>query len=75
MLRVFLSGTGDLGKLAQEDKPDVPFLSRNVSPIKWRESIKDSLSSTSGAQKSSLSFIICESDKWNQKLMIKYKPI
>ena len=44
----------------KEDKQDVPVLSKNVTPIKWLESFKDTLSRTFGVRKAPLSYVIRE---------------
>ena len=46
--------------LVEEHKPDVPTLTKNITPIKWLESFKDCLSSTFGVLKAPLSYIIRE---------------
>ena len=58
VLRGFYQEWEALCSLAKEDKPDVPVLSKNVTPIKWLESFKDTLSRTFGVRKAPLSYVI-----------------
>lgn len=46
-----------LKKQAKEDKPAVPTLSKTMTPLKWLESFKDTLSRTYGVRGAPLSYI------------------
>ena len=45
-------------KLEKEDKPDVPVLHKNTTPLKWVDSFKDCLSRTYGLRHTPLSYVI-----------------
>ena len=47
-------------ELAKEDKPDVPILHKNSTPLKWIESFRDCIFCTYGVRKAPLSYMICE---------------
>lgn len=47
--------------MSKEDKPDVPALSKHVTPIKWVESFKDCLFRTYGVRVCPLLYVIRES--------------
>ena len=49
-------------KLSKEDKPEVPKLSKHVTPIRWVESFKDCAFRTFGVRGAPLSYVIRESD-------------
>ena len=44
--------------LKDEDKPDVPILQKNLTPLKWTESFKDCLYHTFGIRQCPLSYLI-----------------
>ena len=47
-------------KFSKENKPEVPKLSKNMTPLRWKESFRDCLYRTFGVRDSPLSFVICE---------------
>ena len=47
-------------KLSKEDKPEIPKLSKNMTPLRWIESFKDCLYRAFGVRNSPLSYVICE---------------
>ena len=40
------------------DKPNVPILQKNLTPLKWTESFKNCLNHTFGIRKCALSYLI-----------------
>ena len=50
-------------ELAKEDKPDVPILHKNSTPLKWIESFRDCLFRTYGVRKAPLSYVIREEEE------------
>ena len=48
-------------KLSEEDRPKVPALSKNQTPIRWMESFKDCLYRTYGVRTCPISYVIRES--------------
>lgn len=57
-LRGFYTEWEAINKLKDEDRPDVPVLSKNVTPLKWLESFKDCLSRTYGVRSCPVSYVI-----------------
>ena len=57
-LRGFYTEWEAINKLKDEDRPDVPALSKNVTPLKWLESFKDCLSRTYGVRQCPISYVI-----------------
>ena len=49
-------------ELAKADKPDVPILHKNSTPLKWLESFKDCLYCTYGLRKAPLSYVVRDDD-------------
>ena len=49
-------------KLAKEEKPDVPKLSKHVTPIRWVESFKDCVSRSFGVRGAPLSYVIRDNE-------------
>ena len=50
-------------ELAKEDKPEVPVLHKNSTPLKWIESFKDCLFRTYGIRKTPLLYVVREDDE------------
>ena len=48
-------------KLSEEDRPKVPALSKNQTPLRWMESFKDCLYRTYGVRTCPISYVIRES--------------
>ena len=49
-------------KLSKEDKPEVPKLTKHVTPIRWVESFRDCAFRTFGVRKTPLSYVIREKE-------------
>ena len=62
VLRNFYIEYEALIKLTKEDSPDVPILSKNLTPIKWIESFKDYLGRSFGVRNAPLSHVIREDE-------------
>ena len=60
VLKNFYTEWEALKKLAEEDSPEVPFLNKTNTPIKWIELFKDSISRTFGLCNAALSYVIRE---------------
>ena len=58
VLRSFYVEWEALDKLTSEDKPDVPVLSKQITPLKWVESFKDCLLRTFGVRSAPLLYVI-----------------
>ena len=63
VLRGFYQEWEALISLSNEDIPDVPPLSKNLTPIKWLESFTDCMFRAFGVRKAPLSYIIRENDQ------------
>jgi hypothetical protein len=50
VLRIFYVEWKAIQKLSKEEAPDVPMLSKNLTPVRWMESIKDYLSHVFGVR-------------------------
>lgn len=60
VLKVFNIEWECIETLVGEDKPSVPLLHKNTSPLCWQESFKDCLYRTFGVRKTPLSYVIRE---------------
>ena len=60
VLRNFYTEWEAMLKLADEDCPSVPALSKNVTPICWIELFKDCLFWTYGVRSCPISYVICD---------------
>ena len=58
VLRSFYVEWEALQKLNNEDKPQVPVLSKHITPLKWVESFKDCLLRTFGVRSAPLVYVI-----------------
>jgi len=52
-----------LEKLVDEDKPDVPVLSKHITPLKWVESFKECLLRTFGVRSCPLLYVIRDDEQ------------
>ena len=59
LLKDFYTEYKALLDLKDEDKPDVPILQKNLTPLRWTESFKDCLNCTFGIRKCPLLYLIC----------------
>ena len=62
VLRSFYQEWEAIIKLEAEDKPTVPTLSKNQTPLKWIDSFQDCLSRTYGIRGCPLSYVIREDE-------------
>ena len=60
VLKNFYTEWEAIKKLAEEDAPAVPVLTKTNTPIKWIESFKDTMSRTFGVRNAALSYVIRE---------------
>ena len=58
VLKGFYSEYEAILELAKEDKPDVPVLHKNSTPLKWIESFRDCLYRTYGLRKTPLLYVV-----------------
>ena len=58
VLRMFYSEWEAIEQLREEDKPEVPVLSKHMTPIRWLESFKDCTSRTFGVRNCPLAYVI-----------------
>ena len=58
VLRDFNMQWESIKKLSEENNPDVPMLSKNVTPLKWMESFRDCLLRTFGVRSCPVSYVI-----------------
>ena len=63
VLRPFYVEWEALEKLVDEDKPDVPALSKHITPLKWVESFKDCLLRTFGVRSCPLLYVIRDDEQ------------
>ena len=49
-------------QLASEEKPDIPLLHKNTTPLKWIESFKECVYRTYGVRKTPLSYLVRAND-------------
>lgn len=60
VLKDFYTEYESVISLSKEDKPDVPLLHKNSTPLKWIESFKDCLFRTYGIRKTPLLYVVRE---------------
>ena len=63
VLRPFYVEWEALEKLVDEDKPDVPVLSKHITPLKWVESFRDCLLRTFGVRSCPLLYVIRDDEQ------------
>ena len=60
VLRDFYTEWEAIKQQSKEDKPTVPSLSKNMTPVKWIESFKDCLYRTNGVRNCPIAYVIRE---------------
>ena len=60
VLRAFYAEWETIDKLKEEDKPEVPVLSKHFTPIRWLESFRDCALRTFGVRNCPVSYVIRE---------------
>ena len=58
VLKTFYVEYEAIMELSKDDKPEVPHLHKNTTPLRWIESFKDTLYRTYGIRKTPLSYVI-----------------
>ena len=61
VLKGFYNEWESIIKLSEEDRPKVPVLSKNQTPLRWMESFKDCLYRTYGVRTCPISYVIRDS--------------
>ena len=74
VLKGFYAEWESIIKLSEEDRPKVPMLSKNQTPIQWMESFKDCLYRTYGVRTYPISYVIRESTEVEPEINVPLGP-
>ena len=74
VLRGFYTEWEAMKQLSKEDRPDVPALSKQVTPVRWIESFKDCLYRTYGVRSCPISYVIRENPQVEAEILDPLVP-